>query len=146
MEDIDVVITNTALERARALHPPLAMQGDPQARSALVAMVAAGVRENCPDHRNGEAQELVALGAGGAAWGFAVCKDALVVTIVDPDGRRYLLARARRPAVPPRLRRVEAQGAELARYAVVGVPAVSALTVAPDGAVSLLGARGELLR
>jgi len=128
------------------LHPPLAMMGDPQARASLAALVAAGAREVCPDHRNGEAQELVALGGGGAPWGHAVCKDALVVTVVDPDGRRYLLARARRPAVPPRLRRVEAQGAELARYAVAGVPAVSALTVAPDGAVSLLGVKGELLR
>lgn len=147
--DVSIVITKTALEKARALHPPLAVMGDHAARAALAAHVAAGSREHTRDHRSGQAQDLVALGgaadADAAPWGFAICKDDLVVTVVDADARRYLLARGRRPASPPQLRRVAAEGHELARYAVGGVPAVAVLIVAPDGTVGLVGEDGRVL-
>lgn len=142
-----IVLTNTALERARALHPPLALQSDSAARTALAALVAAGAREQCADHRDGSEQQLVALGPADAAWGYAIVKGSLAVTVVDPDGRRYLLARSQRPATPPRLKRLAPEpGGELSRYSVVGVPAISGIAVDADGTVRLLGERGEPLR
>ena len=120
------------------------MRGDPQARATLVALLTAGAREDCPDYRTGEEQELVALGAD-PAWGYAIVKGALVVTVVDPDGARYLRARSQRPATKPQLRRVAPEAHELARYALVGVRPPVTIAVAPDGAVSLVG-DGRVLR
>ena len=120
------------------------MRGDPQARATLVALLTAGAREDCPDYRTGEEQELVALGVDGV-WGYAIVKGALVVTVVDPDGARYLRARSQRPATKLQLRRVATEAHELARYTLLGVRPPVTIAVAPDGAVSLVG-DGRVLR